>query len=194
MSRTYEPEDALAVLLAVRSSRESLLPWLPWAASDHRTIMEASATLTRFKAEANAGSLAAGRLHVPYGVFDRQTGRFLGGTGLHSFRPAIHQAEIGYWLRDGERGRGICTEAVGGLITTMFRSQREGGWGLRRAEIVCAGGNARSEAVPRRLGLPQQGRIARDRWVDGRGWDDTIAFGVLAEQWDAEARRVRQRA
>ncbi|MEZ6235558.1 MAG: GNAT family protein [Phycisphaerales bacterium] len=189
--RTYEPEDALAVLLAIRSSRESLLPWLPWAAWDHRTIMEAVATLTRFKSEANAASLAAGRLHVPYGVYDRSSGRILGGTGLHSFRPAIHQVEIGYWLREGERGRGICTEAVGGLLTTIFKPQGDGGWGLRRAEIVCAGGNARSEAVPRRLGLTPQGRKASDRWIDGRGWDDTIEFGVLAEQWDAAAGRVR---
>ena len=115
----------------------------------------------------------------------------VGGTGLHRVQPAHHEAEIGYWIRAPLRQRGLCTEAVAGLLTWAFTPQARGGWGFRRVHIRCAGANAASARVPGKLNLPFEARHAQERWVTGVGWQDTLVWGVLAEQWDLATSSLR---
>jgi ribosomal-protein-serine acetyltransferase len=184
--RWWEPADAPALFEAVQADRPTLIPWIPWAPSEHRAPHETVYMIEKMKRD---------RTH-PSGPFamailDRATGAVVGGTGLHALHPEAHEAEIGYWVRAGLRGRGLCTEAVAGLLTWAFTPQSRAGWGLRRAHIRCAAGNGPSAAVPRKLGLRPEARLVKDRWVPGFGWDDTLAWGVLSEEWDPDARCAR---
>ena len=45
------------------------------------------------------------------------------------------------------RRRGLCSEAVAGLLSWAFRPQRDGGWGFRRVHIRCAGNNLASQIL-----------------------------------------------
>ncbi|HEV8449022.1 MAG TPA: GNAT family N-acetyltransferase [Gemmatimonadaceae bacterium] len=58
------------------------------------------------------------------------------------------RAEIGYWLRADETGRGLATEAVRAIIDVARRTGR-----FAHLEIRCDARNEPSAAVPKRLGF-----------------------------------------
>lgn len=196
--RRYRDGDERALNEAITLSRESLLPWLPWAKSSHLTLNETIHDLVRFRRESeNLGEHDA----LVLGVFRRDTGALVGGSGFHTLKRDTHQGEIGYWTDARSRRQGYCTEATRWLISWMLTPQGEAlrgadgrevpGWGFRRVEILCAGGNAASEGVPRKIGLRLEQRRVLDRWVDGVGWQDTLSWGILREEWDRDGHGVR---
>lgn len=187
--RFWQPEDAPALLEAVDQDRPSLLPWLEWARTDNRNLAECTFNIERFRRERERKSPPQDNFGI--GIFDRQTGAALGSTGFHRMDLASHHSEVGYFIRADRRREGLCTEAIGGLITWAFTPQDRGGWGLRRIDIFCAGKNLASQAVPRKLGLRQEVNAINKRWVEGIGWDSTLGWGVLADEWDVHAGRLK---
>jgi ribosomal-protein-serine acetyltransferase len=185
--RAWEPEDAAAMLAGLDAGRASFAPWLPWVEVDNRTLVECIFQIERMRREREAGA----DTNFVIAMIDRQTGAAVGGTGLHRIERESHQAEIGYWVRPDRRGEGLCTEAVAHLISWAFEPAAAGGWGLRRIEIACAAANLASQRVPRKLGMRQEVTRRAARFVPGVGWDDTLGWGVVREEWDAAALRVR---
>lgn len=171
--------DAAAYFEMISTSRDSLLPWMPWALTDHLAPEQSVYYIEQCR---RTRSEKPGT-DYGIGIFDRKTGRVLGGTGLHRFVPACHEAEIGYFVRADARNQGICTEATRGLISWALTPQDRGGWGLRRIHIRCAAKNVASQRVPRKIGLREEARLVQERWVPGIGWDDTLVWGVLADEW-----------
>jgi RimJ/RimL family protein N-acetyltransferase len=178
--RPWEHRDAPGLLSAIESDRNSLLPWLPWAATDNRDLPECHYTIEEFR---RTMATPECDMYV-FGIFERATGMALGGAGFHRLDRRGHGAEIGWWMRADRRGEGFVTEAVSGLVTLLLRPARDGGWGFRRCFAYSAADNEPSLAVARRLGLREEGHFLRDRWLDGLGWRDTVLFAVLAEEWD----------
>lgn len=181
--RWWQHGDAAGMLRALDEDRASYLPWLPWVSSDNLNLGQCI-----YRIEANRRAREAGE-DFTIGWFDRATGQVLGGSGFHRLDPASHTAEIGYWLRPDRRGAGLCTEAVAHMISWGFAAKLDGGWGFRRIVIYCAGGNTASARVCAKLGLRHEVQQLRARWVDGRGWEDTLGWGVLAEEWDGRGHR-----
>lgn len=181
--RFWDDDDAPALFGAIEADRESFLPWLPWVRTHNRSVDECVATVQQMRSRRTRMEPIADDFTL--GIFDEATGRALGGTGLHRVVHAAHEAEIGYWVRPEHRGEGICGRAVSVLLSWAFTPQAEGGWGLRRVHIRCAGRNVASQRVPRKLGLREEARLIEERWVDTIGWDDTLVWGVLAHEWDA---------
>lgn len=191
--RPWQPTDAPALFAAIDSSRESLLPWLPWAADTHlapRQTLEWIEHTARASADALRPEHSAMTGFV-LGIIDAATGEPVGGTGFNRMNADTHNAETGYWVRGDRRRRGICAEATAGVLSWGFLPQSRGGWGFRRIHIFAAVENAASCGVPRKLGLRQEMHARQDRWVNGRGYLDTLGWGVLAEEWDCEAMRLR---
>jgi ribosomal-protein-serine acetyltransferase len=188
--RFWTPEDAPAMLAALNVDRDSLFPWLPWVRTDNGTVPECIFHIERFRRARE--QVEPPPTNFMMGIFDRASGEALGGTGLGSVDPSLREAEIGYWIRADRRSKGFCTEAVAGLISSAFKAQAGGGWGLRRIKILCAGANVKSQAVPRKLGLRQEVHQVKGRWVEGIGWDDTLGWGVLAEEWEPDAQATRR--
>jgi RimJ/RimL family protein N-acetyltransferase len=184
--RAWKPEDAPSMLAALNIDRASYLPWLPWVRDDNQDISQCIFNIERMRRHHEAHDD-----NFVLGIFDRHTGEAVGGTGLHRIDAASHTAEIGYWVRPDRRGQGLCTEAVAHHISWALRDSAAGGWGLRRLVIFCAGPNEASQRVPRKLGLRQEVTQRAARFVPGHGWTDTLGWGVLREEWDAERHRVR---
>lgn len=190
--RWYVPSDAPALFDAVSRSRGSMLPWLPWAEHDHRSVEESLYNIEWFRRGRERWDDAFMNLAgYVLGAFDSRTGALIGGTGLNRFNRSTHNAETGYWVTQQSHRRGYCSEMTAGLLTWAFTPQTRGGWGLRRVHIFAASANAASCGVPRKLGLRQELHTLKDRWVEGHGWTDTLGWGVLAEEWDLERNRVR---
>ena len=181
--RYWQPQDAPAMLEALTIDRESFLPWLPWTLTDNRTVEQCLDAIERHRGKRERTDAPPDDVVVA--IMDAKTGDALGGTGLHRMVHAYHEAEIGYWMRSDRRRQGLCTEAVAALVTWAFLPQDQGGWGLRRIHIRCAALNVASSAVPRRLGFVHEATLRKERWVPGSGWDDTLVFGMLHDEWRA---------
>ena len=188
--RAYTPADAAALFEAVRSSLDRVLPWMVWVLTDHQCESDSLYFIERTRRAAEA----PGCIDFPLGIFDRQSGRYLGGCGFHKIRPGLREAEIGYWIRGDAQGQGLCTEAVGALMTAGFTPQARGGWGFRRIVIFNAADNPASRRVCEKLGLRLERRERQSRYVgalEGQqplGYLDHLGFGVLDHEWDFEKR------
>lgn len=169
--RPLRTGDGAAVWEAVEESREQISRWLPWVEK----------TLGPDDSEAAARRGAArwqAREDLMVGVWERATGRYLGGSGLHRIDWGVPAFEIGYWLRMSAWGQGYVSEA--GRILCRFAFET---LGANRVEIRCDGRNARSIAVPRRLGFVQEATL-RNHCRDGRGdLRDTLVFAMTPEDY-----------
>ncbi len=88
---------------------------------------------------------------------------------------------VGYWLDEGQQGRGTMTAAVRLLVDHALTV-----WRLNRVEIIVATENRRSRAIPERLGFCEEGTLRQFQLVGGR-YLDCASYSMLAEGWGGEA-------
>jgi RimJ/RimL family protein N-acetyltransferase len=157
------PGDGAVVNAAIRESIGRLRPWLPWA-TPTPTPDETEALCRRSRAR------WLERSDLPLFLFRRDTGEFVGGSGLHRIDWNVPKFEIGYWIRTACEGQGLMTEAVAGVTAFAFETL-----GARRVEIRCDPRNTRSRAIPVRLGFTHEAILRNDaRDVDGALRDTEI--------------------
>lgn len=185
--RAYTAADAPQLLSTVDGSRASLLPWMPWAVTQHRSLDESLSAIRLFEACALDPLAPGHEIGYVFGVFSRSSagaaGELLGGAGIARIAAPTHTAEIGYWTREDRRGRGIATAAARACINWAFLPQDQGGFGLRRMMIFAATENTFSCRIPPRIGLHEFMHARQDRWLDGLGWHDTRGWEILASDW-----------
>ncbi|MEL6739958.1 MAG: GNAT family protein [Planctomycetota bacterium] len=199
MLRAYEPSDARECFRVVDACRDSLLPWLPWARTDHLNEEASLRAILNWRAELRDTSKLA---HIILGVFERETGELVGGSGFHDVRPETASCEVGYWTRPDRRGLGYAGEATAHLLSRCLLAQGDGqndgqdtgGMGFERVRIYCSSANAASKRIPEKLGLTPEVMQRRDYHVEGVGPTDRLGWGVLSEEWDAGAHRIKKPA
>ncbi len=180
--RPFREEDARQVWEAVDESRERLEPWLPWVAG-YRSPDDAVSFVRR----ARASFLLREDLVV--GIFERESGGLLGGSGLHRIDWRIRAFEIGYWLRNGAEGRGYMRETVQLLTWLAFERL-----GANRVEIRMDPENVRSRRVPEGLGFVFEGTLRNCTAGRDGGPRDSHVFALIPEDygrldWPDEIRR-----
>ncbi|HYX49116.1 MAG TPA: GNAT family N-acetyltransferase, partial [Ktedonobacteraceae bacterium] len=143
----YRESDAEALFEAMNESREHLRPWMPFA-DEHQTVDESRNWIMQQIAHWLL------RDDLMLSIWERLTGRYLGGTGLHPHNWETGYFEIGYWLRPSAEGFGYVNEAVHLLTNYALDSLK-----ANRLEIRCDELNVRSAAVPQRLGYVLEGRL-----------------------------------
>ncbi|WP_306054180.1 GNAT family N-acetyltransferase [Natronococcus wangiae] len=85
--------------------------------------------------------------------------------------------ELVYWLVPEVHGEGYGAEAVSLAIDYVFRTYDAPGVGAAAYDF-----NDASRALLESLGFAEEGRIRKDRFVDGL-YRDTIRYGLLREEW-----------
>ncbi len=183
--RPWAVADTAALASLHDRNRDHLRPSMPWAddSTDEDAIV---ARILRFHA-----AFAAGQDYI-YAVF--HGGAAIGGAGLHP-RVGPQALEIGYWIDAGHEGRGLVSEATRALTRVAFRVH-----GVDRVEIRMDPGNARSAAVPRRLGFVHEVTLPR-RFEGPAGLRDQMVWtryapsagtleGPTLEAWDVLGRRL----
>lgn len=172
--RAWRQDDAPALFEAIEQSRERLRRWLAWVDS-HRELADAEAFCRR------AAASFAERNDFPLGIWHRESGRFLGGTGFHGIDWDVPSFEIGYWIRDGEVGKGYVEEAVRLQVRHAFAEM-----GARRLALTCDATNERSRRIPERIGFVLEGRL-RNHMLAGSGrLRDTLVFSLIPADAAAE--------
>jgi RimJ/RimL family protein N-acetyltransferase len=110
-------------------------------------------------------------------LFLKDTGTFVGGSGLHRIDWSAPKFEIGYWCRARLAGHGYVTEAVRGIAGFAFDTL-----GARRVEIRCDSLNRRSARVAERAGFRLEGEL-RNAEIDADGEPrNTLVFSMLPEE------------
>jgi RimJ/RimL family protein N-acetyltransferase len=189
--RPYQKGDGPALFKAIDESRESILPEMVWAFTDHQDIDD---TVYYVESQRRAMEKESCR-DFTMGIFDRNSGEIVGGTGLHRIRPEFREVEVGYWITGKREGQGLATEATGALITAAFTPHSSGGWGFRRLLIFNAVHNPASRRVCEKLGLRLEMRLKQERYFGppgaNSGYIDMLGFAVLSDEWDASTNRAR---
>jgi ribosomal-protein-serine acetyltransferase len=165
--RPYRESDAQALFEAVGESREHLRPWLPFADA-HQSIEESRDWILHQMAQWLLRENLNGVL------CDKETGRYLGGIGLHPHNWDIGKFEIGYWLRASAAGHGYMTEAVKLLTDYAFTHLS-----ANRVQIRCDENNIRSAAIPRRLGFVQEACMRNDSLAPDGSLRTTLLFAQI---------------
>ena len=163
--RHYEMSDLDTLWEAIEVERARLGEWMPFVRDaktidDERTWLE---SITPEPRGLGGGSLWRGA-------------ELVGGVGLFPDTFGI-VAEIGYWVRREYEGRGHVTRACRALIGIGFEEL-----GLHRIVIRAGTENARSRAVPERLGFTYEG-IAREEGRGSGGFYDLAVYGLLNREW-----------
>jgi RimJ/RimL family protein N-acetyltransferase len=134
--------DVNELVEAVNDSLEHLRPWMPWA-QQPATRESIGAFLHDSDAAWSEGREFQFAIR---GDRDLRPDALIGFCGLHN-RVGVGALEIGYWVRVGSTRRGVATRAAASLTRSALALD-----GITRVEIHCDAANARSAAIPPRLG------------------------------------------
>ncbi|MFC0523418.1 GNAT family N-acetyltransferase [Pontibacillus salicampi] len=150
MMRRPEPGDGQVINEAVIASINELKPWLGFA-QEEPSVEETEIN----NREAHIAFLQ--RESFRFLLFHKQTGEFVGTTGLSDINWDVPKMEIGYWIATIHSGKGYMTEAIDKL--TDFAMEE---LGCRRIMIRCDAKNEKSRSIPERLGFQLEGILRND--------------------------------
>ncbi len=114
-------------------------------------------------------------------IWEATTGRYLGGIGLHVHNWDTGYFEIGYWIRASAEGHGYVTEAVRLLANYVFDTLK-----ANRLEIRCDELNARSAAIPQRLGFVREGCLRNNVIASDGRLRTMLVFSLIPGEWHDE--------
>ncbi|KAL4427459.1 hypothetical protein ABPG77_000748 [Micractinium sp. CCAP 211/92] len=110
-------------------------------------------------------------------------GQAAGMVGLEPQRDVYcRSAELGFWLGRQHWRRGIASEAVAAVVCHGFTAHPH----LHRIYAHCFAWNQGSQALLRKLGFVQDGRLRQAAFKDGQLVDE-LAFSLLRPEWEAWA-------
>ena len=154
--RPWRAADAEALHAILVANYEHLAPWIPARVATPAVVPLLAERLAAFGAEFGADrewrfAMLTSDERTILGEVDLFPRSAAGRVAL----PDADRAEIGYWIRADETGRGLVTEAVLAIIDVARRTGR-----FTHLEIRCDARNAPSAAVPKRLGFELATTIA----------------------------------
>ena len=164
--RPLSAGDAPSLHQAVRASVDSLSYWFPWCHPDYSLA----------DAEAWVAYSAAGwerQSEFPLGVFDESSGELIGCTGLSQINGVNRSANLGYWIGEPHRGRGIAMRAVALTAAIAFEEL-----GLVRLEIVVLPHNRSSLRVAEKVGAKRETESRNRLMFQGRP-SNALVFSLI---------------
>ncbi len=169
--RCWNPTDAPLLATAIAESLDHLRPWVPWAHQEPQDLQQKINLLRRFRAEFDRDE------NFVYGIFNLDESLVVGGTGLHP-RVGKDAIEIGYWIHANHINQGYATEIATALTKVAFEVNK-----VTRVEIHCDPRNARSMAVPKKLGFVHEATL-RKRLDDHEGQkQDQMIWSLLIDEY-----------
>jgi RimJ/RimL family protein N-acetyltransferase len=114
---------------------------------------------------------------VQVAALERATGELIGDCAVHVLADQPATAEVGVTLAPGRQGAGLATEALGAIVSVLFREHR-----LHR---VFAQADDRNTAVQRlleRLGFRLEARHVEADWFKEE-WTTLRVYALLAREW-----------
>lgn len=162
------PQYAEALYQVVADSRNSIARWLPWAEK-----LQSAADERAFLNQMMAAALA----QTTYMFMIAEDGVICGAIDLHRIDADNHHAEIGYFIGEPYRGRGVVHAALQQLERFAFGER-----GLNKLTILVATANIPSRHVAERAGYQLEGiQRAEIRTTDGT-YQDAARYSKLKSE------------
>ncbi len=148
--RPPQPGDGQELMDAMNESYKELKDWMPWAKPQ----------VNHAEAEVNVRNAYAQfilRKDIRISIFDKNTKKLVGSTGLHSVNWEVPHYSIGYWVRSSYAGKGIIIEAVSALSIYAFKQLK-----AKKVIIKCDSDNEKSKKVAKGLGYKLEATLKFD--------------------------------
>lgn len=163
--RPYQREDASALAEAARESWREVQPFGPWCRPDF-AMEDARAWI-----DVQISAFGSGTAYE-FAVLTPEGG-FLGGCGINAIELLNRRANLGYWIRSSQTGRGFATAAIGLLVRWTYANTD-----LNRLELVVSDRNRASLNAARRSGAVREG-VLRDRLLLQGEPHDAVVFSFV---------------
>lgn len=167
--RAHRSGDAEALAEAVRESVDTVGRWQDWCHAGYDV-----ADAGKWMASARESWLLGDGFEML--IVDATTGRILGGMGVNQRNKEQRFANLGYWVRQSEQGRGIATRAGRLAIGFAFAAVK-----VARLEIVAAEHNLPSRRTAERIGGIFEGMLRKRLVVKGESLDAAMYSVVLGD-------------
>jgi len=187
--RFANDDDGTEFIALLNRSREHLAPWMPRTARGSEPSFS-----NRFKRMLRPQSDDGVRLRLL--ACAKDDGRIVGVVSLGGIAPwPALDCHTGYWLGEGEPGKGLMREALAALLDHAFEERC-----LHRVAANILPANRRSLALVRALGFTREGVLRGLIEIDS-AWRDHECWSVLSTEWrggklnrSADAPRAPRRA
>lgn len=110
----------------------------------------------------------------------KENDKLIGNCGVRQQTADSVVGDIGYELDPTYWGQGYATEAARVILEFGFCERK-----LHRISAECIADNVGSVRVLQKLGMRQEGRLRENLFFKDRWWD-TLIFGVLDYEWQAQ--------
>jgi RimJ/RimL family protein N-acetyltransferase len=170
--RRWRDEDAQPLYDAIMVSKEHIARWLPWPRFYH-SLDDAYQFI-----RGNSGHWSIHK-HIGTGMWRREDGALLGSVGVTVHDWAVPSFEVGYWIGQMHEGHGYISEGVRLMLRFLFEELH-----AERVAIRCDARNARSKAVPERLGFVFEGCTRHDNVATDGTIRDTLVFALIPEEYE----------
>ena len=158
-------DDAAQLFEAATESIDTVYRWLPWCRPGY-TLDEARAWVAEQTAAFEEGKEYEFVIVSP-------SGRFAGGCGIDLIDRTNRRANLGYWVRSSEAGRGAATDAARLAASWAFETLK-----LIRIEILAAAGNVQSQRVAEKAGAIREGTLRQRLLLHGVA-HDAVIFSIV---------------
>ena len=156
MSHDYDQQRYDAII----SSREHLLPWMPWA-HFYQNFDEMPKFIDTQIEAFDKGAI------LGYDII--YNGIFVGAIDLHNLSAEHRRCEIGYWLDQKYTGKGIASRRAAKITEYAFNKID-----IHRVIIQAATQNKASCAVAERLDFTFEGTLRDNELLDSRYYDTNV--------------------
>ena len=166
--RILQIRDAPELFALIDTNRDYLREWLSWLHTT-QTVDDTKHFIrqTRRRARNSEGFAAA----ICY------DNAIAGIIDIHDVTPCDKKASIGYWLAQSKQSKGLMSNACKAVVNYSFQHLN-----LNRISILCATGNSRSQAIPKRLGFNHEGTLRDAQWLDTHFVDHEV-YSLLRREW-----------
>ncbi|MCX6832479.1 MAG: GNAT family protein [candidate division Zixibacteria bacterium] len=168
--RFLRKTDAAYLFAAVEESRHELDEHVTGPLCLH-SIAEAEHLIERAKQRRRK------RQGYYFGIFSLSTKQFIGYVNLHGTGEQNRSAEVGYWVRTSQAGKGIATTATALIVLFGFKELK-----LHRIVLLAAFDNPASWRVAEKMGFVYDG-VQRHEQHFQRGWVDLKCYSMLETEF-----------
>ena len=148
---------------AIMETLWDLKPWMAWA---HPTPNDANTYEYLSRSEQGW----ADEKCLQLAIFRKEDGRFIGNCSLNTIHMDIPSADIGYWCRSSEQGKGYIKEATCALRDWMLA------FGFKRIQIRANVANHASRYVASACGFKQEAILKENQYNPYRQCNEDIVY------------------
>lgn len=113
-----------------------------------------------------------------WAIDSKASGRMIGTIGIHNVDLEIGSVEAGYALDDREWGNGYASEALAGVIATVFAHAP-----ILRIEAHCVAEHTASARVMEKAGMQYEGTLRQARMMKGIRRDMKV-YSILRDEFE----------